>query len=182
MKTLKAALSLFVVLSSLIYVGIYTGTYAGADTQQGLAPAPPDQGGDLAAELARVTALKNGVHPENSTGTRGGGNLAFVDMKSLEDLMISGKLNQLVRDAAAKVDPAKSYFSNSASDWQMMLSGGMLDDITQTPYTFSETANCRFKSPGLLGPSTHYFESRQHGYVSDPWNSSGSPSLRIWFR
>jgi len=146
MKTLKAAISLFVVLSSLIY--------AGAEAQQGPTPTPPDQDAVLAAELARVTALKNGIHPEDSTGTRGGGNLAFVDMKSLENLISSGTLNQLVRESAAKIDPTKSYFSGPASDWQSMLNGGMLNDIMQTPYTFSESGNCSGSIDQGTGAST----------------------------
>jgi len=113
-----------------------------------------DSGNDLASELTRVTQLKNGIQPAESTGTRGGGNAVIVDIKSLEEFISSGGLRQAVKEAIVKIDPAKSIFSDTANDWEVMLSRGLIDDISQTPYTFSETGNCTGSIDQGTGAST----------------------------
>ena len=129
MKTYMKSTLLLLALSLLLQTNILSKAHAQSDDP-------------LTAELARVTALRNGTTTQESTGTRGGGNLTTVDMRSLENLITSGKLNELVAESASKVDPEKSYFIDSSSDWRNLQSRGMIADISKTPYIFSENGNC----------------------------------------
>jgi hypothetical protein len=67
-------------------------------------------------------------------GTRGGGNLAASNAKSLTEWLKSGQFNVVVMSYAKKIDSSKATDPEATKVWDWMMANGLMDDISNSKY------------------------------------------------
>jgi len=67
-------------------------------------------------------------------GTRGGGNLAASNVKSLTEWLRSGQFNDVVMNYAKKIAASKATEPEATRVWNWMMDNGLLEDIKNSKY------------------------------------------------